>query len=606
MGSRRGLTVGMPPLSYPPLFTFDAAAVSWTGFLPELLHQLERQMGDVTFEMVPIIPPRSEAELVRQMVSGSEDIDVASMTPGILSGINASEVLLTTSLKETTISGLVSRRRTPPSHFQLFDPLQSSLWLAIVVSIMLTAFCMVVVDAIWPVRERSATGSARRTLRGHGLVLLRCTYQAWAAMLGGEDADWPTVPARILRLGLLFMVLIVNATYTANLAAFFNRPGFQLGGPSSPAELSTAAACILYESLIPSLAPHVGSVIAPPEPMAIEVEPRLQWCHARLRDGTADIMLYDRPILSEYLFTHGGDGHCDTLADAPWVSLLPDIWAFSVKATNKQLLRELSTALVTVKNSPRHMALRRDFFYVGRTCGDIAEAGETDPVALDSMWGLFIIAAAFAGMAVLAAILQRLAHQRQAADASRSPGERGSQTREVAVVKQPNGGDDDDDDDDDGAAFRTDSELLHEILNKQRALAAMVARMEAAAAQQPGSRLSLPPMADAQIIDAQAVMTSASSQSRPAHSEEATRPWVDGASLRSTCANDSDAPAGHNGSQRAQGPCDDRMTLEVHTAHLDLPTSQSAGAKDGWLTEDTIAASFTPLSNGGRDKSAWV
>ena len=45
-------------------------------------------------------------------------------------------------------------------------------------------------------------------------------YQPWAALLGGEEYEFTTGPGRIFRLGLLFLILITGAKYTANLAAF--------------------------------------------------------------------------------------------------------------------------------------------------------------------------------------------------------------------------------------------------------------------------------------------------------------------------------------------------------------------------------------------------
>jgi hypothetical protein len=47
----------------------------------------------------------------------------------------------------------------------------------------------------------------------------------------GDDYDWSLGPDRVLRLGLLFFVLIMVSTYTANLAAFFTAPNFTIFGP---------------------------------------------------------------------------------------------------------------------------------------------------------------------------------------------------------------------------------------------------------------------------------------------------------------------------------------------------------------------------------------
>ena len=43
--------------------------------------------------------------------------------------------------------------------------------------------------------------------------------------------------------GFLFVVLILVSTYTANLAAFFNRPAFEIVGPQNYAQALDATVC---------------------------------------------------------------------------------------------------------------------------------------------------------------------------------------------------------------------------------------------------------------------------------------------------------------------------------------------------------------------------
>lgn len=79
-------------------------------------------------------------------------------------------------------------------------------------------------------------------------TIMKCVYHAWAAILGGEDAEWITWPAKILRIGFLFFILISVSTYTANLAAFFTTPSFILHGPKNMKELKESTACTLMEN----------------------------------------------------------------------------------------------------------------------------------------------------------------------------------------------------------------------------------------------------------------------------------------------------------------------------------------------------------------------
>ena len=46
--------------------------------------------------------------------------------------------------------------------------------------------------------------------------------------------EWPSGGLRILRIGMLLFVLVLHATYTANLLAVFIKPAFELIGDSLP------------------------------------------------------------------------------------------------------------------------------------------------------------------------------------------------------------------------------------------------------------------------------------------------------------------------------------------------------------------------------------
>jgi hypothetical protein len=64
-------------------------------------------------------------------------------------------------------------------------------------------------------------------------------YHTFAALLGGDEYDLYHSPifGRIYRLGLLFLVLITSATYTANLAAYLTKKPYRIEGPRSLEDL---------------------------------------------------------------------------------------------------------------------------------------------------------------------------------------------------------------------------------------------------------------------------------------------------------------------------------------------------------------------------------
>ena len=67
------------------------------------------------------------------------------------------------------------------------------------------------------------------------------SYHVMAACFGGEDYEWISGPMRLLRLSLLGMVLVSGSTYTANLAAFFNKPNIKVRTTPSPPPASLLA-----------------------------------------------------------------------------------------------------------------------------------------------------------------------------------------------------------------------------------------------------------------------------------------------------------------------------------------------------------------------------
>ena len=60
---------------------------------------------------------------------------------------------------------------------------------------------------------------------------------------------WPSWASKILRLAVLLAVLVLQATYTANLAAFFSKPSFVMHGPASMEELKESVLCVSWVEL---------------------------------------------------------------------------------------------------------------------------------------------------------------------------------------------------------------------------------------------------------------------------------------------------------------------------------------------------------------------
>ena len=118
------------------------------------------------------------------------------------------------------------KTQTEAGAYQLFDPFESELWLAAIGATFMTAFLMVFIDRLlsgkfYELEEDGMTGNGRdgpadkprcRQLVGFISNLGYTTYHAFSLLMGGEEYEWLTWPGRLLRVGTLFMALILVST----------------------------------------------------------------------------------------------------------------------------------------------------------------------------------------------------------------------------------------------------------------------------------------------------------------------------------------------------------------------------------------------------------
>jgi len=367
----------------------------------DVIQILADKMG-FTLETVAIAIPTSIESNYIPLRTNVADVTLTSANAyQIYTEFNHTEFYVTPTFKESTYSGLVNKSMGDPSAFRLFEPLTMELWGAIAGSMFVAAILIVLIDMILSPKRANGTSFKERSLQ-----LVKASYHTWTALLGGEDYEWLTLPARMLRMSLLFIVLICVSTYTANLAAFFNKPSFQIGGPTTLEELRTSSACTLYGSDV-MLAPYVGTVASAPPNVSQALGAQIDFCMTGLRSGAYDVLIYDRPILLNYLFSGGDSGYCHSLSDASWISITPDQWSFALRSADGAFGYQLSAGIVILKSMPEYVNLLSKYFYTGRTCAE-GEADDTTPVSLQSMLGLFVLAGAFAILAVAIACMQRL------------------------------------------------------------------------------------------------------------------------------------------------------------------------------------------------------
>ena len=130
-------------------------------------------------------------------------------------------------------SAVVFKEVAPKSPFALLDPFAPSLWIAIIVALSIYALLLLLMSGALFLKATWQPGKMSNSVGG-------ASYHVMAACFGGEDYEWISGPMRLLRLSLLGMVLVSGSTYTANLAAFFNKPNIKVRTTPSPPRLSLA------------------------------------------------------------------------------------------------------------------------------------------------------------------------------------------------------------------------------------------------------------------------------------------------------------------------------------------------------------------------------
>eukprot|EP01047_Picozoa_sp_COSAG01_P041599 COSAG01_NODE_3580_length_5912_cov_3.476518_1_plen_317_part_00 len=193
----------------------------WTGFLPNLYHRLSLEMG-FTYTFVPI-SAYSEATkkyaaaigqslnssaswvlLPRKMLA-SGDLD-AYMDDPRMAYSAGSGVALSIPIVSLSSAVLVFKERVAKDMWSMFGPFEDGLWLALSVTTCAIGVVMVCLRAL-----EHDEGQLCKSFVSPG-AWTKSIYYAWVALLGGEEHESLSVASKLLRVGLLFLVLITGAT----------------------------------------------------------------------------------------------------------------------------------------------------------------------------------------------------------------------------------------------------------------------------------------------------------------------------------------------------------------------------------------------------------
>eukprot|EP00929_Paragymnodinium_shiwhaense_P001509 TRINITY_DN101741_c0_g1_i1.p1 TRINITY_DN101741_c0_g1~~TRINITY_DN101741_c0_g1_i1.p1 ORF type:complete len:507 (-),score=33.98 TRINITY_DN101741_c0_g1_i1:91-1611(-) len=407
------LRLGLPNFSSLPFFEYHGAPVdqsrmpnseqAHTGFFPHLLAVLSSSMG-LDYEIVTVNPLEMISDPLAPLRDGKYDMTFSEGSSATIMAKVAPEVVMTSSPFVTLRTrALVYKSLRDKDPWALFGPFAGDLWLCVVISIV----CFAIVIVALRLLGVDSSQRLKRELRPGNL--LRAFYHSLAAVLGGEDYEWTTGSGRVLRLGLLFLVLILVSTYTANLAAFFTRPQVVVYGPTDMAMLKKATACTTYSLGYEFLDPFVGKRMELPHgdyDMSISPVQREQFCLEQLRKRKADVFL-DTSVTVTRLALQNNCKNFDIVPAIDFASL-HFVGVMLDEAHHRQLAMNMSISMMALGYSPEYQQLLDEYFSFGTACEAAGEVKDTERISLASMYGLFLICGATAVMSLLLGIGERI------------------------------------------------------------------------------------------------------------------------------------------------------------------------------------------------------
>jgi len=392
------LRFGLPMFNSPPVHLYDATTGQFFGYTVKLIEMMAAETG-MSYEIIGVDyqhPFTTDASGVMMSVSpssliASNQVDVElTLTSFDLPILNRTSAFgwahgppnytTTDAFFKSYTTGVAYKTKVAKSAFALFEPFAASMWSALLVSAALYAALLVVLS-----------GSLRRTTPARLAANASTSgYHVLAACFGGEDYEWITSEMRLLRISLLAMVLVSGSTYTANLAAFFNRPSMITYGPTTMNELKTSVACT-DPYMAYNVPPYVGSVIypdsytGPPQDSYTYYD---DYCLAAIARGDADVWLQ-----SNVLVHMSHLSQCSNTSVLSFVNILPQDMGFLMRTADARLVEHFNTVINFIFARPMGVLLKETEFRSGQTCppDSLLSDGDTTPVDFASMAGLFYL-----------------------------------------------------------------------------------------------------------------------------------------------------------------------------------------------------------------------
>mmetsp|Transcript_21430 Transcript_21430/g.40822 ORF Transcript_21430/g.40822 Transcript_21430/m.40822 type:complete len:510 (+) Transcript_21430:65-1594(+) len=453
----RTLTIGFFLESYPPWWIVDrslnlydtvpSGTSAISGHIPIVIERTMVTMGlKYQYYMLPN-PSLKVSSIEKMLLIGQllELLENKTIDALLVSGVAqetygadsiGGRYAYTHPLYSSSIGGLVLKTKNQKNMMSFMLPFTWTMWAAVVAFLFLTGWVLVAIqflDTEHTGMSEHEEAARQAVLDGDssqaGTVMAQGTYHSLAAYLGGDDYGWVTAPERMLRVGLLFFVLIVVSTYTANLASFFTEVEYTVHGPQEMGDLKDFTVCTatlpdLFEdgTLVrqSDLRPYAKDVIFPPD-VACQ-----QWndcgrayCHQALVEKRAGIWLDNVDGLHLY---NNRALQCSGVSEVESIEFLQAVTVSMLAFPFSEWLfaANFSSALTFHEAQPSHLDQLTISFARGVDCTNSEDDDSTVQITLGDMSGLFIACFVLLGTSVPVALFQR--HRRGLDDVTKPKG----------------------------------------------------------------------------------------------------------------------------------------------------------------------------------------
>eukprot|EP01064_Diplonema_japonicum_P038824 TRINITY_DN9541_c0_g3_i1.p1 TRINITY_DN9541_c0_g3~~TRINITY_DN9541_c0_g3_i1.p1 ORF type:complete len:535 (+),score=79.59 TRINITY_DN9541_c0_g3_i1:44-1648(+) len=340
----------------------------WRGLMPDYVSELSLLMG-FSYTFVPVQP----AFLISGRLVASDDIDISiTAFDASFFNVHALSLTFTRPIVEYHHSVAIRRSSRSSGFWRIFSPFSTLLWCIIGAAVVIAG------TIFWLVDSRHVDGTGLAPSGAMGAVYFAIT----TLLVGGEGYEVTTWLGRLVRVSMLFFMLIVRSTYTAELASALTEEVRSGDGPMTLEEAQETKICCLYGK---------GSAACPSDrwvqPPTTDRESAIEYCLGALRAGIVDGVQSDQFTIAALVARN-----CDDLVVSSVAYAATEL-TFVLSQKSKHLAKFLNGAIAYIRTNDKFKEIQ-ERHYPDPCVGHERDKGEL-VISVKHMSGLFILFASF-------------------------------------------------------------------------------------------------------------------------------------------------------------------------------------------------------------------